>query len=734
MALFPNLSQWGDQGDYSTDPSTWGFTSGVGSISRSSTYFIGSPTGFSLRFKANDAPFGGASYYFDSEVKQKATLVAGKTYHIRLKVYTPSTDLIASNGVVFTLVPDAGIPGEISSAIASVSTATDNWSLVEIKLTAQSSGNHTFNLYLKRFNLVDDINLNASFYVEHFFINEYVDTPPDPCTLAIDVPGTVIVDESAPAAGDGSITVAVTGAVGTIEYSNNNGASWQLSNVFAGLNDGIYQVRVREQATPSCDDYQSFAVNPGVAAFDFTTIVTHETISGEEDGIIEITPSGTGAPFTYSKDAGVGYQAGNVFSGLAAGTYTIAVKDSGGIVVAKNVTVNPGEVLFEKIYFSKNPIPFQVGAAAGYELLTNYRVYNEVRTEDIADSSTFISKLKTELEPTGGVAKFSLRQAFRGALSAVAPTYQAAAITRLTDRIKLYKNYSGHLQDDEVTPGVLVASNPFLVMLGGIDKLRFPTINYFTSYISTNKKFLTWAPLEKEVQRLQEDYLNFWVYALATTSLKLIIKAYYDDGTDETSTISTTAGVKYGQLYQIPAGPANSGVAAINPAKNLIKYELWLTDQADSLISEVRTYRLAPFTHPLTRYFMFLNSLGSYEVMYFKGQADITAKVQKDIIQKHLPSDYSALQGEFETNNGTLRDEGNYSSGYFKGAYAAAWQEYMKDFLLSSRVYELVGQTRKPVNVITDSFQYEVDQDYKHFVQFRTIEAYENDSFTPASI
>lgn len=726
MALFPNLSQWGDQGDYSTDPSTWGFTSGVGSISRSSTYFIGSPTGFSLRFKANDAPFGGASYYFDSEVKQKATLVAGKTYHIRLKVYTPSTDLIASNGVVFTLVPDAGIPGEISSAIASVSTATNNWSLVELKLTAQSSGNHTFNLYLKRFNLVDDINLNASFYVEQFYISEYVDTPPDPCTLAIDVPGTVIVDESAPAAGDGSITVAVTGAVGTIEYSNNNGASWQLSNVFAGLNDGIYQVRVREQATPSCDDYHSFAVNPGVAAFDFTTIVTHETISGEEDGIIEITPSGTGAPFTYSKDAGVGYQAGNVFSGLAAGTYTIAVKDSGGIVVAKNVTVNPGEVLFEKIYFSKNPIEYVVP-----KIPLKPKVHNDVRVEIATGTSIYLSQLKSELEPINNLAKFSLRAAFRGVLSANAPTYNFNTITRLTDRIKLYKNYYGGLDVDETTPISILSSNPFLVILGGIDKLRFPTINYFTDYLPTHKKFLTWAPLEKEVQRQQEDYLNFWVYGLYVTSLKLHIKAYYDDGTDETSTIITQSSVKYGQLYQIPAGPSNSGVFTINPAKNLIKYELWLTDQSDSIISEVRTYRLAPFSHPLTRYFMFLNSLGTYEVLYFKGQAEITSKVIKDMIQKHLASDYNSLQGEFEVNNPTIRDEGNYSSGYFKGPYANAWKEYMKDFLLSPRVYELKGQIRKPINVISDSFQYKVDQDYRHFVQFRTVESYENESYTP---
>lgn len=735
MALFPELAQWGDKGYYSTDPSTWGFTSGVGSISRSSTYFIGSPSGFSLRFKANDAPFGGSSYFFNTEVQQRATLVAGKTYHIRLMVYTPSTDLIADNGVVFTLVPDAGIPGEISSANTSVSTATNNWSLVELKITAQSSGNHIFNLYLKRFNLVDDINLNASFYVDHFFISEYVEEAPDPCTLEIDVAGTVITDETAPGAGDGSITVATTGGTGPFEYSKNNGSSWQPSNVFSGLDDGIYQVKVREIATPSCESAQSFAVNEATLSFDFTTIVTHESVSGVSDGAIAVTVSGTGGPFTYSKDGGSNYQGGNVFSGLAGGTYTIVVKDASDNVVVKNVIVNPGTVLFEKVYFSKNPITHSIGAQSGYGALTNYRGYNDVRVEDVADSGTFVSKLKMELEPDAtALLNFRLRQAFRGVLTATPPTLNNGAITRLTDRIKLYRNFTGHLQDDEVTPASLTTGNPFLVLMGGIGKVNFPMLNYFTSYLPTNKKFMTWAPVEKYVDTLQEDYLNFWIYALAITSIKLRIKAYYDDTTTATSTLITKAPVVYGQLYQIPTGPSNSGVKTITPEKNLVKYEVWLLDQSDAVISEVRTYIIDEVSYPNRRFFMFLNSLGAYEVLRFYGQSDITAKIEKNVIQKHLPADYSTSQGEFETNSAVIRDEASHASGYFEGKYAAAWQEYMKDFMISTRVFELNGAIRKPVNILSDSFQYKIDNDYKHFVRFKALDAYQDDSFTPATV
>ena len=211
------------------------------------------------------------------------------------------------------------------------------------------------------------------------------------------------------------------------------------------------------------------------------------------------------------------------------------------------------------------------------------------------------------------------------------------------------------------------------MLLGGIDKLRYPGFNFFGSYMPLNKKWMSWAPLEKEVQKLQEDYMNFWIYGITVNTLKLMIKAYFDDGTNETENVLTKVGAIYGELYQIPTGPLNSGVMAINPAKNVIKYELWLTDQADSLISEVRTFRVSKVTHPLTRYFMFLNSLGSYEVLAFKGQAAITTRYQRDIVQKHLGFDYTSNQGEYETNNATSREEGDYSSAHVRGKYAAQW-------------------------------------------------------------
>lgn len=72
--------------------------------------------------------------------------------------------------------------------------------------------------------------------------------------------------------------------------------------------------------------------------FSFTTVVVPETSNGASDGSITVTPKAGVSPYTYSLD-GVTYQGSNVFSGLAAATYTVYVKDNVGTVIHAPVVV-----------------------------------------------------------------------------------------------------------------------------------------------------------------------------------------------------------------------------------------------------------------------------------------------------------------------------------------------------------------------------------------------------------
>lgn len=737
-----NLNAYGDSGRFEKDLSTWGFGSPPEKvISRSALRKHTGVYSAMVRHASASSPSESTGVKGSLYVPPGSV---GKTYLLRAKVFAPDF----SDGLR-TMTPIAADGSSISlkaSPIgASYHTLDDQFSITKTIAEAKNtwveisavviilqdyiisrhfeitvSGSHIQNGYL----FVDDFEI---------FQVEIIDDPEPSCTIDLDEHNTVVIDESAPDAGDGSIDGAVTGSDGPFEWSI-DGESWQSSSLFTGLSAGTYTLRVREMENPACSDSYVFAVNAGAIDFDFTIALSDETIAGAGNGSAVITPTGSGGPWTYSKDGGATFQTSNSFQNLTPGTYTFVVKDSNGNSAVKTATINAGAILFEKAFFSRNPIPFSVNAQAGYDELTNYRIYCDTRVEEKAGTGEFISRLTQALPANSeGKAVFNLRPAFRNVLSAVPPSEPTSTIKKLTDRLKWFKNYTGHLQDDQTVPAALTASNPFIVLLGGLSKYHYPSINYLTTYLQANKKFLTWAPVVKEVTRTQEDYLNFFVYSAAVTMLKLQVKVYYDDNTSVTQVIASTT-CKYGELYQIPAGTSNTSVMTISPEKNPVKYEISLLDQSDSLISEVRTYLIDRVSNPRTRYLMFLNSLGGYEVHRFTGQTRAEEQYSREVIQKFLPMDYEALSGEFEINDVQGRRIHSFSSGYFKGQYADQWLDYMRDLIRATRFFDVTSSVRMPMVITNTNLPLKEDQNYLRFVRFQAQEVYFNENYTPDEI
>lgn len=133
----------------------------------------------------------------------------------------------------------------------------------------------------------------------------------------------------------GKITVAQP-AFGSppFEYSL-NGGSWQISNIFTGLTAGIYTVAYRE-GNGCQGSHQETVSEPTAMTSSAATVAA--VCNGDANGIITITAGGGIVPYQYSIDGGVNWQPGNVFN-VAAGTYTITIRDANNCTTTQSATV-----------------------------------------------------------------------------------------------------------------------------------------------------------------------------------------------------------------------------------------------------------------------------------------------------------------------------------------------------------------------------------------------------------
>jgi len=144
--------------------------------------------------------------------------------------------------------------------------------------------------------------------------------------------------------GDGTITVSATGASGIYDYSIDNGATWQGTGTFTSLNSGDYNVMVRDRSTTSCE--VAYVSNPVTiyepGAITVSVVKTDVVCNGSNDGTITITASSSPAlTFEYSIDNKVTWVAGNAFTSLTPGSYTVWVRDQALPTNEKEYNANP---------------------------------------------------------------------------------------------------------------------------------------------------------------------------------------------------------------------------------------------------------------------------------------------------------------------------------------------------------------------------------------------------------
>ena len=190
--------------------------------------------------------------------------------------------------------------------------------------------------------------------------------PPNPCA-GVTVTVTATITGANTGQSNGSIAATATGGAG-FTFKLGSGA-YQTSGTFSNLAAGSYTITAKNNA--GCEGSASFTVPVINACAGVNISVTTATINAvpcntPNNGSITVTATGS-AGLTYSIN-GTTFQASNIFSNVAAGNYTVTVKDANGCTQTTNATVGaaPAGPLFAavKLIIQNNCTGCHSGATA----------------------------------------------------------------------------------------------------------------------------------------------------------------------------------------------------------------------------------------------------------------------------------------------------------------------------------------------------------------------------------
>ncbi len=132
----------------------------------------------------------------------------------------------------------------------------------------------------------------------------------------------------------GSIAVAVTQGVPPFAYSI-DGTTFQSDSIFTGLAAGDYTIIVQD--SEGCAATAQATI--GVSSMPILTGTSDEAICSANNGTITLMASNGNAPYQYSIDNCLTFQFSPIFTGLAAGAYTVCTVDATGCQATNTITV-----------------------------------------------------------------------------------------------------------------------------------------------------------------------------------------------------------------------------------------------------------------------------------------------------------------------------------------------------------------------------------------------------------
>lgn len=272
-------------------------------------------------------------------------------------------------------------------------------------------------------------------------------TSPFTINAAPPVPATPVLNIVQPGCQVATATITVTSPVGTGFTYSLDGISYQASNVFNALSPGSYIIRVKN--TNGCSSSSATATVNAAPASPATpvAVITQPSCTVATGSVTISSPSGTG--LTYSLD-GINFQASNVFSNVAPGSYSIVAKNASGCTSGINIVVNPAPA--PPSAPAVNPVAYCLNATAAALTATG----NGLLWYTVAAGGTGSSTAPIPSTATAGTTTYYVAQTAGGCESpraALIVTVTDVIVAAITGSNKICLSGAGSTQLLNATPG-----------------------------------------------------------------------------------------------------------------------------------------------------------------------------------------------------------------------------------------------------------------------------------------
>lgn len=371
-------------------------------------------------------------------------------------------------------------------------------------------------------------------------------------------------------------------------------------------------------------------------------------------------------------------------------------------------------LVWEDVILARNELQHVIQAADPdtYTERRNLKYFLEIHLPEFPFSSTYqrLVRLEGRERPgrlIGGALVYEgsafrkLEKLLAGYLSLTKPAYQQTDIRAISSLTTPYK------LREVIEPAILDRELPVRhAIRAGLALRDFSSYShqFFSRHQAEKMQFLTWHPDHKQVCPCQEEYLYFLLNLSPLPSqVKLRVRTTLADGSRSVATLRTVSNLARFQVICCPVGPEALALAA-----DVVKYEVWLSDQDDQRFSEVRTYHIDRRKHRFERYLLFSNSLGGFDTLRLLGRAYEESDVYANTARRERDPEKGIDFLDLEVISTTEESGISISTGLFEDQ-DTVYQDYLRELMMAEQVYLVTEYGHESMNLINSNIRYRED-------------------------